>query len=235
MFSLKNLLQFHFIWIGTLLLLSGCRDAKDLDEINQNFIYTNYEMTYDSQIDLTVVKANFRNLNAVGRQLKLTGGSNIRFNNELLPEVNELLTNATYYEKEFAGLVVMGTFTWTDADGKVYNNTIEMPTANVPAELNEISTGADYEFFWVGGHLIHYERIQLRFDVLGDITKTYTQNDVLSESITIPASDLEDLAPGSAQLSLERRYRPVLDERTSSGGRITAEYKSPVKSADLIE
>lgn len=235
MFSLNNLFRLHSTWFIVLLLFSGCRDAKDLDEINQDFIYTNYEMTYDSESDLTVVKANFRHLNAVGRQLKLTEGSNVRFNNQLLPEVNELLTNATYYEKEFAGLVHQGTFTWTDADGKVYNNTIEMQTADVPAELNEISTASDYELYWSGEALQHDERMQLRFDVLGGSAKTYNQNNAFSESITIPSGDLEDLAPGSAQLSLERRFRPDLTERTSSGGRITAEYKSPVKSVDLVE
>lgn len=235
MFSIKIPLQFHFTWLIILLFFSGCRDAKDVDEMDQNLIYTNYEMTYDSESDLTVVKANFRHLNAVGRQLKLTGGSNVRFNNELLPEVNELLTNATYYEKEYAGLVLQGTFTWTDADGKVYNNTIEMQTAEVPTDLNEISVTTDYEFFWTGDHLNHDERMQLRFDVLGGSAKTYNQNNAFSESITIPVSDMENLAPGSAQLSLERRFRPGLTERTTSGGRITAEYKSPVKSVDLIE
>ena len=89
MFSVNYSLCFHYTWIGGLLFIGGCRNAKDVDEIDQDFIYTNYEMTYDSESDLTMAKARFRNKTSPGRQLKLTDGSNILFNNKLLPEVVE--------------------------------------------------------------------------------------------------------------------------------------------------
>lgn len=214
---------------------SGCRKARDADEIDQSFIYTNYEMEYDAAEDLTTVKANFRHLNAVGRQLKLSGGSNVRFNNEVLPEITEALTNATYYQKEYAGMIEQGAFTWTDADGKVYNNTITLRTADIPMDLNEISSASAFELFWWGDQLVEDERVQLRFNVTGGINKTYLQSSATSESVTIPQNDLSESTPGFVQLSLERRYRPDLQERTLSGGRITAEYKSALRSVDLIE
>lgn len=232
---MKSYVPFLFIFSFVLLTFQGCKKARDAGEISQNFIYTNYEMVYDASEDITTVKANFRHLNAVGRQLKLTGGSNVRFNNELLPEITEALTNATYYQKEFAGMIELGAFTWTDADGKVYNNTIVMRTADIPMDLNEISTSIDYELFWLGDHLIQDERVRLKFNVTGGSNKNYNQNNAFSESIIIPQSDLEDNFPGFAQLSLERRYRLGLQERTTSGGRITAEYKSAQHSVDLIE
>lgn len=224
-----------FLIAVLLLLVTGCRKAEESDEVNQLLIYTNYEMTYDSNQDLTTAKANFRKTTAVGRQIKLTGGSNVRFNNQLMPEITESLTSATYYELEIPGFVEQGTFTWTDADGRVYNNHAAMRTADFPDDLNTIPAGGDYELFWWGESITQEDRIRLTFNVVGGSNKTYTQDAYPSESIVIPQSDLDDASPGSAQLELERRHRPELAEKTLSGGRLTIEYFSPVKSVSVVE
>lgn len=221
--------------ILVLILTPGCKKAKDSDEIKQYLIYTNYELTYDSEDDLTTVKANFRHLNAVGRQLKLTSPSIVRFNNEPLPEVTEPLTNATYYKKEMDGFIELGVFSWTDGDGKVYNNEIQIKTADFPEDLLEISTANDFELFWLGDALSDDDRVRLAFNVTGGINKNYNQNEASSESITIPVDDLEVSSPGFAELTLERRYRPGLQEKTQVGGRITSEYFSTTIGVDLIE
>lgn len=224
------------VTIAVLMLLSsGCRKAKESEEVNQLWIYTNYEMKYESATDLTTVKANFRKTTALGRQIKLTGGSNVRFNNQLIPEITNSLTNVTYYELQIPGFVQQGTFTWTDADGRVYNNHAVMRTADVPTDLNNIPAGSDYEFFWWGESIANDDRVQLHFNVNGGPNKTYTQETYPSESIVIPQSDLDEAAPGTAQLALERRHRPELTEKTLSGGRLTIEYFSLVKSVSVLE
>jgi len=159
----------------------------------------------------------------------------VRFNNELLPEINELLTNATYYQKEYPGMVEQGAFTWTDADGVVYNNIIQMRTADIPNDISEISTGAAYELFWEGEHLIQDERLRLKFQVQGGMNKTYTQNNAFSESVIIPHNDIEGLAPAYVEMAIERRHRTGLQEKTVSGGRITAEYFSPYHGTNLTD
>lgn len=220
---------------AALTLLSGCKKARDTDEINQNMIYTNYELSYDATEDLTTVKANFRHHTAVGRQLRLSSPSEVRFNNVPLQEITETLTNATYYKMEINGFVPQGIFSWTNANGKVYNNEIEIRTADLPDDLLEIPTHEDYTLYWLGDALSEDGRIRLRFNVTGGSNKIYTENDLAAESLIIPADFLQEFSPGYAELKLERRYRPALQEKTHVGGRITAEYFSTQIGVDLTE
>ena len=215
------------------LSFSGCQKPRDSDEIAQNLIWANYEMSYDQSEDLTSIKANFRHLTAAGRQLKLTEGSSVRFNNQLLQQVTQPLTNLTDYQLEVPGLVPTGVFTWTDADGKVYNNEITMPMIDFPDQLSAIETASAYELLWEGEPLIEDERVQLRVNITGAGSRTYNTNDINAVSVVIPAGDLSQWTPGFAQLRLERRLRTSLQERTTSGGRITATYLPVQRSVDL--
>ena len=232
---MKNEFVLFSIVMAGLILFPGCKKAKESDEVTQNLIYTNYELTYDAAENLTTVKANFRELNAIGRQLKLKSPSIVRFNNQPLPEVTEPLTNATSYKKEMEGFIQQGIFSWTDAHGKVYNNEIHVKTADLPTDLLEISTANDFELFWLGEALGDDERVQLGVNITGGSNKKYNQNNAYSESVVIPAEDMEESAPGYAVLALERRYRPKLQEKTLSGGRITSEYFSTKTGVDLTE
>lgn len=229
----NSTIRFSAIFAVMVLLLSGCRDPKDSDAIEQQFIWANYEMNYDQAEDITTIKANFRHLNSVGRQLQLASGSSVRFNDQLLTEINELLTNATYYQLELTGLVPSGVFTWTDADGVVYNNEITMPMIDFPIEVLPIETASEYALFWEGEPLVDDERVQLRVNITGAGIQNYNVSDVNAESVVIPAGDLAQYTPGSAQLRLERRLRTSLQERTTSGGRITATYLPMQRSVDL--
>lgn len=110
-----------------------------------------------------------------------------------------------------------------------------MRTADIPNDLDAILAESDYELFWWGESITNDDRIQLHFNVSGGSNKTYAQDSYPSESIVIPQSDLEEAAPGTVQLELERRHRPELAEKTLSGGRLTIEYFSPVKSVSLLE
>ncbi|TVR38862.1 MAG: hypothetical protein EA392_08300 [Cryomorphaceae bacterium] len=223
---------------ATLILLvltsvSGCQKPRESEEIAQNLIWANYEVSYDQSEDITKVKANFRHLTAAGRQLKLSGTSHVRFNDQLLQEFIQPLTNVTDYQLEIPGLIPVGVFTWIDADGKVYNNEITMPWIDFPNELFPIETISVYELFWEGEPLIEDERVQLRVNIDGAGSKTYTVNNTHELSVVIPAGDLAQWTPGFAQLRMERRLRTSLQERTTSGGRITATYLPVQRSVDL--
>lgn len=218
-----------------IIVLSSCRDAKDIDEFEQDRIYTKYEMVYNAEDDQTIVKAKFRHNSSVGRQIKLTGGSNVRFNNMLLPEITESVSNATYYEMAIAGLVELGTFTWTDADGRVYNNEVTMKIAAIPSDLNEINSSNTFEFYWIGAPVGEDDVVELKINYSGTGSHDYSESDEGSESIYIPASDLQEASPGIASFTTERNQTPPLVDRTSAGGRIEIEYHSAVKSVNILE
>lgn len=217
-----------------LIILNSCQKAKPSDEINQGLIYTNYEMSYDATEDMTTVKANFRNTTAVGRQLKLSSPSEIRFNGEVLSQKTIAITNETYYEKKYNGYISEGVFRWTNANSKVYTNEIVMYPATLPTELEAIPNNSDYEVIWDGHPLDHDESVQLKVDVVGGPYNYFTQDEFLSNSLILTAEYLQSVAPGYAQLSLKRQYRPPLQEKTLSGGRITAVYTTAETGVDLL-
>lgn len=65
-----NIFLLIFLLMG---ILSACK--KDSSEIDQNRIYQEYSVVYNNQTGNTEVSATFREDNAFGKKLKLTGGA----------------------------------------------------------------------------------------------------------------------------------------------------------------
>ena len=94
-------------------LISACR--KDSSEIEQNRIYQEYDVVYNNQTGNTEVSATFRENDASGKILKLTGGAKVFFNEE------QISGKSNFYET-YAGFISPVKIEFVDSDGKKYTN-----------------------------------------------------------------------------------------------------------------
>jgi hypothetical protein len=228
--------KFHFpplLFVLLIMISVACRDAKESELVDQTRIWTSYELSYDAATNITTAKASFRHFTSVGRRLKLTNGSTVRFQNQILPEKTELLTNITYYERQFTGHIENGIFSWTDGDGRVYNNEITNRMIDFPQFIEDIFVNEPFEFYWDGLELQHNEVAKLR--IVSGATKNFTQNNAMSESFMLLASDLQQLSPGIGMCTLERTHTPPLIEKTFAGGKIEASFKPVPREVNLLE
>ena len=219
---MKNLKIYSALFLSSMYLLlnTSCNREESVD-VNQDRIYTTYELVYDANQDKTFARAIFQFSNVLGTQLQLTAPSEVRFNNDLLTFKNTL----AYYEKEYAGKITTGTFKWTDTDGSVYTNSISLNSIGFPANLDTIPRDAAYELFWTGDSLSANQTVSLTVNgVLEGDAQYFSQDNINSKSIILSKNQLELLGQGQGHLWMQRQYTPVLTEKTSAGGAITAKY-----------
>lgn len=213
------------VFILSVFLLStsffGCVKEPS-DSVNQDKIYTEYELSYNGNQDKSYARAWFKFSNIAGTLLELKSPSQVTFNGDILT-YNSVLG---YYEKEYAGLKTSGSFIWTDFDGNSFTNSITLKAINYPVTLDTINKNAAFEMFWVGDSLSANESVSLTIDGLyeNDLQIFY-QDDLNSKSIIMALNQLQLVAVGNATLYMDRYYTPILQNKTSAGGTIKGTYR----------
>lgn len=202
-----------FACIG-LLALTSC-NREDSDTVNQDTIWTSYDLRYDANEDKSYAKVVFRFSNASGTHLELSDGATITFNDEAVPFQNGF----AFYELDMAGLVDEGTFVYNDLEGNTYTNSIAIPTISFQSTLDSIARNESFELFWDGGALQEDELVTLW--VNGDLkndTQIFIENDEGAESLILATDQLMELLEGNADFFMERTYAPDIQQATSAGG-----------------
>lgn len=213
-------------------LLAACDVLEPSENVDQDRIYTDYELQYDAGEDVTAARATFRVGGATGALLALAGESDILANGEALTERTQPISNLTYYERTFAGMVPSAVFEFIDTRGASYRNGIALRPVAVPWSVGAIDNDFAFELRWTGEPLGVDEEIGavLYRGVGGGALAVFTQRDVGATSIILDRAQLQNVPAGEAILVLERRTVGDLDEPTEVGGRITARYTAmPVR------
>lgn len=196
-------------------------EREDSADVNQDRIYTKYELFYNANEDKTYARAIFRFGNALGTLLELSEPSQVSFNGDVLSFKPAL----AYYEKEYAGFIESGTFTWQDTEGVTYINTATINNLDFP-EIDTIPRNAAFELFWVGDSLSSNEVVTLTANsVLEGDAQLFTQSNINAKSIILELNKLQILGQGNGTLLMERHYNPQLEEKTGAGGEITGRYR----------
>jgi len=201
------------------------------DTVDQNKIYTVYELCYNANTNMTYAMASFQENGVTGTFIQLKSPSQVVFNGSVL----SYNSTQCYYESEFSGLVSSGTFTWTDANGLTKTNPISVTPIAYPASLTTINRNSNYTMSWVGDSISANQSVVLTMTSVSTegINKTFTQNVINSKSITLSASQLQEFDAGTVQLSLYRQYEPALTQQTAAGGKIAGVYGPVNKSIQL--
>lgn len=223
---MKHLSFLALLLLATLSFTSCIKESAS--SVDQDRIHTEYELFYDVNTDKTYARATFRFSNITGTKLELDAGS-IKFNNDPLT-FNGILA---YYEKEYAGLVSTGTFTYTDNDANTFVNSAEIRTIGLPASVDSIPRAAAFNLPWTGAPLAANENVTASLNNDNAINpQLFFQNDVGSSSVILPLNQLQTLLAGPANLAIERRYVPTIQQATSAGGVVTGRYRA--KEQDVV-
>ena len=214
------------------LLVAACDIVEPSENVNQDRIWTDYELHYDESEDVTSARATFRFGGSTGTLLELSDESFVAVNGEELTRRTQPVTNVTYYEREFAGLEPDATFEFVDVEGTSYLNDIALRSIAVSSGAGPIDNDNSYEVRWSGQPLGAGEEVgAVLYRIFGGVAlAVFTQRDVGATSIILDRAQLQNVEPGEAMLVLERRTAGTLSEPTEVGGRISARYTAaPVR------
>lgn len=207
--------------------LTGC--TEDSSTVDQDRIYTIYEVFYDTNENQTYAKATFRFGNALGTLLRLSDGADVTFNGDPL-----LYNPAGFYELKLSGFVNGGTFEYTDLDGETYTNSVSgiRPIA-FPASAITLSKATNNDLVWVGDPLGPNGPSNENVGLLVG-TELFLALELNATKMIVNPTRLQRLNNGPAIAVLDRYFIRELAEKTSAGGSITGKYRAANKSVEIV-
>ncbi|MGB0916686.1 MAG: hypothetical protein ACPGU4_03765 [Flavobacteriales bacterium] len=204
--------------------LSACK--KEVSKlIDQDKIWTHYELFYDQNTDKTYATATFRFSTEIGTKLELSSPSTVTIDGtEMTWNADEAL-----YESEFSGLVTTATFNWVDTDGNAFENDIEIRDIDYPVALDDtlLHSEAVNFFNWAGmTPLDSGETVRLTLIGPGETDDRVFSIDTLgATTITIDSVNLARVDSGMVTLLLDKLYSQTIQQQTSKGGLLIGKYR----------
>lgn len=208
----------HFtLTLVALMALVSC-EREPSNSVDQQKIFTRYELTYDKNENKTVVKAEFRFGGATGTKLELSSPAQVQFNGVIMP----FNSAWAYYELTMSGLVSSGTFVYKDVEGQVYTNTTaQLKSVEFPAGDINLTNGTDYVLHWVGDPLITNETVTV---TLSD--KVFVTGQANATSITLGGVQTNGITPGPYVAGMYRTQIQNPSQSPLEGGTIWLTHKA---------
>ena len=215
-----------FLSICTILIASSCQRESSAD-VNQDRIFTHYELFYNANEDKTYARAWFRFGSITGTQLELASPSEVTFEGEKL-SFNKVLA---FYEKQYAGLKASGTFHWEDTDGKSFDNDVTINPIDFGVMPDSIARTAALTIPWTGTALGSDEAVGtwINGENEGDAQAAITI-ETGATALIVPLNKIEKVGAGPGKIYLERRFSPALLEVTGAGGYGAGVYRAKTKN-----
>lgn len=204
-------------------LFTSCEKEKSSD-VNQDKIYTDYEVFYDRNTDKSWVVAKFRFGGPTGTILELDSTAFVLFNNDTLA-YNALFTG---HFKEYAGRITTGTFTYTNVSGQVFTNSIPVcDTIAFPTTLNSLSKSSAQTISWVGSPLAANQAVGIFIGSWswGQNALAYQDADGAT-NLVLGINQMAALALGSSTVYMDRQTELSVSQGTSEGGKIRSKYRA---------
>ena len=219
------------------LALPACDSAEPSEFVNQSRIYTDFDLHYDANRDVTTARASFRFGGPNGTQLELSSPSRVEFNGQALGRVVQPVTNLTYYERTFTGQVSAGSFRFVDTEGASYDNPVTLRPIAFAGSVGPIDNDAAYELAWQGSALAADEEVGAVLFRIGQNTAlgVFTQRDAGARSVILDRQQLQNVLPGAVSLSMERKVTRSPAEPTAVGGRVVARYTPVNATAQVVD
>ena len=202
---------------------SSCEKESSLD-VNQDKIYTDYEVFYNSNTDKSWVVAKFKFGGPTGTILQLDDPAFVLFENDTLPY--NFFFNGHY--KEYAGQITSGTFSYTDANGNIYNNTLpSYEEIQFPAGLDTISKAQAFDLKWDGTALSADQFVGL---FIGSWTwgndALVLQTNQGADNLVVGINQLANLPVGNSTCYMDRATEVDVTEGTGEGGKIRGKFRA---------
>lgn len=212
------------------LAVSACK-KEVTNNIDQDKIFTRYELSYNENTDVTTATAEFRFSNLLGTRLELSDPSTVTVNSQNMEWSNE---NGNY-TAQFSGFTPSATFIWVDLDGNSFSNTANIVDIEYPTDLPAYSKEDSVNYFmWAGAALDSLESVSIEFvDDQSARRKFGPVNTVGATTIVIDSLTLSELDTGLITTILVKSYSPDLVEGTSKGGLLIGKYRPSDRTFNL--
>lgn len=194
----------------------------DQEDVDQELIKSYYSLIYEAETEQSIATAFYTFNNTL---IRLNDPAEVLFSGSEMAENDALgFYNYTYTDET---LIPSGLFEYTNEDGIKYTNNISLTDSiNVPNEI-EISF-AESNITWTGPAV--RENQTITFFIRNDLASFSKSTDVVgSTSILLERGELSLVFTGENEVFFTRNERFPLEEGTSEGGEIAAEYRSKVK------
>lgn len=213
----------YFFALFSMAVLFGSCAKENSEDVNQDKIYTAYELFYNANSDKTVAVARFRFGGATGTILELSDGANVTFNGDLM-SYNPWYSGHT---KEYAGMITSGSFVYTDTDGSTFTNAaMSMDTAGYENGFDTIVKSQANTFTWTGNPLAAGESIGL---FVGSWTwgqdALFYQDQDAATNLIMGVNQMANLAEGTSTVYMDRTNLSTSIDGTSEGGTIKSTYR----------
>lgn len=212
-------------------VFTGC-NVEDSGDVNQDKIWTRYELFYDANDDKTVAVARFRFGGATGTLLRLNEEASVSFNGQ------EMAYNDWYlgHTLEFAGWIDSGTFVYQDLDDLTFTNTVNpYDSIGFPAGFDTITKSSANTLVWDGNPLAANEIVGLFVGswVWGD-DALYLQSNDNASNIVLGTSQLSNVPVGPSTLFMDRSTEVEVTEGTSEGGLVVGKYRAQNRIVQVV-
>jgi hypothetical protein len=219
-----------FAMFGYMMLMTACR-SEDSVNINQDRIWTFYELNYDRSTNQTTVRATFRFGNSTGTLLELTSPSEVRFNNDVLTFDN----TSKIYQRQYNGLIDSGTFLFRDTQNKTYSNTVNLRQAEFPANpaVLTLSRNQDFSLLWSGAPLQNGDVVQVGI-INQNPPALFVQNSPGATSIVLRSDQLRALPSGTYNATISRTSLiSTLNQAPPAGGQVRTQFIGANRSVQI--
>lgn len=213
-------------------LLGSC-EKENASDVNQDKIYTDYEMFYDKNSDVTKVLARFRFGGPTGTILEIDGNAVVMFNQDTLP-YNGWYTG---HYKEYAGRISSAAFTYKNLDGNTFVNNV--PTCDTIAfspSFTTLQKSNAQTITWVGSSVAANQMVGIYIGTWAwDQDALALQTGVGATNIVLGTDKMSGLTNGSGTAFMERTTETNVSQGTSEGGKIRHKYKALNQQINIVD
>ena len=202
-------------------LLSACAIDETID-VDQDSIFTEYQLVYDASKNSTMASAIFRFEGQQGTVLELSDPAEVTVKQEPMT----WKAAKGQYEREWDGKDSLSIFAYHDLNNNTFSNTVLMAAdIAVPQSLLNISKAEELMLEWEGKELATNESVVVTIFGAGQNNgKVFTQTSPATTSITLDQGKLKDLAEGEGSILIERWAVQVQEEGSRVGGATSSRY-----------
>ena len=228
---MKKIVLIIIVFVAVQFIFSSC-ERENSSDVNQDRIYVMYEMVYDESTDITYARTSFFFGSIVGTKLELADPSKIYCNDELLSFQSAL----AYYEKQYTGYIDTGNFKFTDTEGNVFTNLVNITKIELTQNIDTIIRGELFKLDFSGEPLASGEGLYAYIDgpTENDNIELY-QNTSGATSITISANQTSRLSAGTNKLCLRRKIEIIPQEANSAGASCAGVYQTKEINIEVAE
>ena len=206
-------------------LISACR--KNSSEIEQNRIYQEYDVVFNNQTGNTEVSATFREDDASGKILKLTGGAKVYFNEQ------QISGKSNFYET-YAGFISPVKIEFVDSDGKKYTNySFGIDYVDVNPLENFIS-GTNNYFSWGGSAVGENESITFYARNSEGTSNDQKVSQQGASAINLNSTFFDNFQNQFFTYWLKRKRISYLGDFATVGGSFSVYYRSQDRVEELF-